>query len=261
MLHDTEVKLTRLKTLYEQWFQGIERLEPRVLRKDVDRTFRKLIKEQPHNTALRFRFNSLRQRYVTLTTQWKRIGRQIEEGTYRRDVMKNRRRRQEQRAKRRQRRTSSYVPAPPPEENLDLRAVDDSEMEAALAALSFENTAPKIEKRPSLSPFGGRKFTKPPSDPRGAPPKPPPPPRPKQRPAARPQTKSGIDETRVKKIYQDYIAARKKNNESTKVDYEKMSRSIQKMIPKLKKKHAGKDIDFKVVVKDGKVGLKPIAKK
>jgi hypothetical protein len=32
------------------------------------------------------------------------------------------------------------------------------------------------------------------------------------------------------------------------------------MMPKLSQKHAGKQIDFEVVVKDGRVALKPVAK-
>ena len=37
MLADAEVQLSRLKHLYEQWFQGIERTEPLIPRKQLDR--------------------------------------------------------------------------------------------------------------------------------------------------------------------------------------------------------------------------------
>ena len=43
------------------------------------------------------------------------------------------------------------------------------------------------------------------------------------------------------------------------VRYEALVGSIQKMLPELAKKHQGKRIDFEVVVKDGRVGLKPKA--
>jgi hypothetical protein len=33
------------------------------------------------------------------------------------------------------------------------------------------------------------------------------------------------------------------------------------MVPKLDRKHKGKGVDFTVVVKDGKVGIKPVVKK
>ena len=86
MLHDADVKLARLRALYEQYFQGIERLEPHVARKDLDRAFELLRKGQPRNTALRFRMQQSIARYGTYQTYWQRIGRQIEEGTYKRDI-------------------------------------------------------------------------------------------------------------------------------------------------------------------------------
>ncbi|HEX6239324.1 MAG TPA: MXAN_5187 C-terminal domain-containing protein [Polyangiales bacterium] len=66
------------------------------------------------------------------------------------------------------------------------------------------------------------------------------------------------DEQRLKRIYEEYTAARRRNNEGD-VRFEQMVGSIQKMLPELSKKHQGKRIDFEVVVKDGRVGLKPKA--
>ncbi len=37
-LSDAEVQLSRIKHLYEQWFQGIERIEPQIPRKQCTRT-------------------------------------------------------------------------------------------------------------------------------------------------------------------------------------------------------------------------------
>ena len=47
-----------------------------------------LRKEQIRNTGLRFKFQTLIQRFNTYQTYWMRISRQIEQGTYRRDVMR-----------------------------------------------------------------------------------------------------------------------------------------------------------------------------
>lgn len=60
------------------------------------------------------------------------------------------------------------------------------------------------------------------------------------------------------RIFDEYTAARRRNNEGD-VRYEALVGSIQKMLPELTKKHQGKRIDFEVVVKDGRVGLKPKA--
>jgi hypothetical protein len=66
------------------------------------------------------------------------------------------------------------------------------------------------------------------------------------------------NEQRLRHIYDEYTAARRRNNEGE-VRYEALVSSIQKMLPELNKKHQGKQIDFDVVVKDGRVGLKPKA--
>ena len=66
----------------------------------------------------------------------------------------------------------------------------------------------------------------------------------------------------MKRIFDRYVEARKQvGKRPDGVSYEKLASQIRKMEPKLQKKHAGKRIDFEVVVKDGKVGLKPVARR
>ena len=66
----------------------------------------------------------------------------------------------------------------------------------------------------------------------------------------------------MRQIYDSYVEAKRQNNERTdKIDYETVAKSLKKMVPKLDRKHRGKQIDFQVVVKDGKVGIKPVVKK
>jgi hypothetical protein len=88
LVGELETRLDRLRSLYDQYFMGIERLEPLVPRKDVERRMATLRKEQIRNTGLRFKFQTLTQRFNTYQTYWIRISRQIEQGTYRRDVMR-----------------------------------------------------------------------------------------------------------------------------------------------------------------------------
>jgi len=72
----------------------------------------------------------------------------------------------------------------------------------------------------------------------------------------------GPGEARMRQIYDSYVEAKRNNNERTdKIDYESVAKSLKKMVPKLDRKHKGKRVDFKVVVKDGKVGIKPVVKK
>lgn len=86
LVDELETRLERLRALYDQYFMGIERMEPAVPRKDVERRFQTLRREQIRNTGLRFRFQMLLQRYNTYQTYWHRICRQIEDGTYKRHV-------------------------------------------------------------------------------------------------------------------------------------------------------------------------------
>ena len=87
-LEDLETRLERLRALYEQYFLGLEKLEPTVLRKEVDRKLWVLRREQIRNTGLRFKFQMLIQRYNTYQQYWTRVVREIENGTYRRDIIK-----------------------------------------------------------------------------------------------------------------------------------------------------------------------------
>jgi hypothetical protein len=277
-LSDAEVQLSRIKHLYEQWFQGIERIEPQIPRKQFDRTLHELRKVKPRNTALRFRFQTLIQRYTTLQTYWRRIGRQIEEGTYRRDLLRARRRREASRAERQQeraRRSSSPVELDPNADvNMDeliadasdrmdelLKAPEPSSKVATLdleapeatrpvAAPQSEQPAARFGKPQSRRPALKREKSSPAITPS------------RRAPPAITTRSKGPGEARMRQIYDSYVEAKRSNNERTdKIDYETVAKSLKKMVPKLDRKHKGKRVDFKVVVKDGKVGIKPVVKK
>ncbi len=86
LVSELESRVDRLRSLYDQYFMGIERLEPLVPRKDVERRLAMLRKEQIRNTGVRFRFQMIIQRFNTYVTYWQRISRQIETGTFKRHV-------------------------------------------------------------------------------------------------------------------------------------------------------------------------------
>ncbi len=291
MLHDAEVKLKRLKSLYEQWFQGIERLEPSVPRKDVERVFKTLQKEKPRNTAARFKLQTLQSRFNTYQAQWGRIARRIEEGTYERDLRKVRRNKQA-------RRRVEEEPVKAFEIDLDqdfdpntLFAQD--EISSVLTALEGgpKKVGPDTAKRRALSAFSGlsggssyppdlpgedtapnaiNPFANPPAtatfgkpQPARSPaplarsrPAPPPPPPPKRaKPPPPPPPPPSVDPMR--RLYSEFTAARRQHNVRGELGYEKLAARVTKMREKLRAKHGGKKIDFEVVVRDGKVGLKP----
>ncbi len=86
LIDELEQRVERLRALYDQYFMGIEKIEPGVLRKDVDRRVWVLRREQIRNTGMRFKFNTVVQRYNTYQQYWMRICREIENGTYKRDL-------------------------------------------------------------------------------------------------------------------------------------------------------------------------------
>jgi len=269
-LSDAEIQLSRIKHLYEQWFQGIERIEPQIARKQFDRAMHELRKTTPRNTALRFRFQTLIQRYTTLQTYWRRIGRQIEEGTYRRDLLRARRRREaarEDRENERRHRSSNPLELDPNEDvNLDQLIGEASDrMDELLKApkppaeLAAQRPKPKPSEEEATATFGKPRSRRPVTK------------RDKSSPAISPSRRApppiaarskGPGDARMRQIYDSYVDAKRRNNERTdKIDYERVAKSLRKMVPKLDRKHKGKRIDFKVVIKDGKVGIKPVVKK
>src|ERR1700742_2764499 len=67
---------------------GIERIEPQIPRKDVDRRIYVLRREKIRTTAKRFKPQTIISRYNTFQQYWQRICREIENGTYKRHVIK-----------------------------------------------------------------------------------------------------------------------------------------------------------------------------
>ena len=53
LIDELEQRVERLRALYDQYFMGIEKIEPGVLRKDVDRRVWVLRREQIRNTGMR----------------------------------------------------------------------------------------------------------------------------------------------------------------------------------------------------------------
>jgi hypothetical protein len=87
-LEEMDRKLDRLRSLYESFFMGTERIPPNVPRRELNRLVLEMQQAPIANSMLRFRFQSLLQRWVMLTTYWNRTMREIEAGTYSRDLAK-----------------------------------------------------------------------------------------------------------------------------------------------------------------------------
>jgi hypothetical protein len=272
LVSELETAVDRLRSLYEQYFMGFEKTEPQVPRKDVDRKIHALRKEHFRNTALRFRFQMILQRYNTYQTHWQRILREIENGTYKRHVLRAERRFDDGAA-----RKAPVVAPPAPAHLPQPGAALPSDLAAQLAELDrdFDATpvAPPVRQppRPALASTVPRPtpapalVARPPAPPLPVP-RPASPPAPAtpaalRSPVPRPTPKSdGLTEERVRQIYAQYVDAKRRQNESTaSITYEGVAKTLRESLSKLEQKH-GKKIDFEVALKDGKTILKPILK-
>ncbi|MDQ3298984.1 MAG: hypothetical protein M3619_20585, partial [Myxococcota bacterium] len=83
-----DTTLDRVKVLYEQFFLGMQKQPPTHLHSDVERKLRDLTQMSIRNTALRYRFATLQQKFGSYNSYWRRTVKQIENGTYHRNLSK-----------------------------------------------------------------------------------------------------------------------------------------------------------------------------
>ncbi len=88
MVEEFSKKLEILRVRYEQYFMGIEKTAPAVMRMDVARIMRNLEQMNVKNTALKFKIRQCIQKFTSYSTYWNRILREIEDGTYKRHIDK-----------------------------------------------------------------------------------------------------------------------------------------------------------------------------
>ena len=95
--------MSGLQVLYEKYFLGIDRRPPDQERRQVSEKMRLLKTTQVKNTGLKFRIQTMFAKLISFERMWDRTLREIEDGTYKRDVFK---------AKLRQARQSSEAQRP-----------------------------------------------------------------------------------------------------------------------------------------------------
>ena len=281
LINELEKDIDRLHALYNQYFMGIEKVEPTVVRKNLDRKINLLRREQIKNTALRFRMQMQIQKYNTQSTYWSRICRQIEAGTYTRQIML---------AKKRinarhgiedtgmstgeadillSQKQPTGDAAGSYELNIDAfgndigtfgMALDDPFIESAPKARVSDQKqipppAPKTPP-PIPSPDASRKAP-PPIPSTASPGAPPPVPRAATAAVLRPASHTATSELsneQAQTIYRRYLAARKKCNESvSNISFDSVAKSLNATLRK-----GGGNLDFKVVIRGGKAVIKTV---
>lgn len=87
-LDELDEAITALQVLYEKYFLGIDRRPPEQERRRVSGKMRELRTQMVRNTALKFRINTMFAKLISFERMWDRTLREIEEGTYKRDLFK-----------------------------------------------------------------------------------------------------------------------------------------------------------------------------
>ena len=290
LLDDLKRKLDRLRVLYEQFFLGTEKTPPVQARKDVVRMIHRLTQMRIRRGALKFRRNSLVQRFNSQKAYWSRTERELEMGTHKRQTTRAKKRQTEaspdgltaadwaainsvraregdaaadEAAKRRRRERDEARRARAAAE----RVAENDAAAAFLAELGDESFVggPPATSRATTSPEGTLPTVPSPADgeAEGA----------KPSLAARAKKLKKLKALKAKSasrgasgpssddraVYERLVATKKKLNQSVdSMNFDKLQRSLAAQREKHRKK-TGRDVSFDVVVKDGKAYLKPVS--
>jgi len=287
-------KMERLRVTYEQYFMGIEKMPPAHQQKDVVRILNRLSNANLKKTTHKFRLRSLTQKFSAQKSYWMRTMRQIESGTYRRQV---------QRARQRDKVRAEQTDVLTTEDYQAINAVRDKMGEDAAREAEAKRRAARTDEGALAEAFmrqltGG-----------GGSPSPAASPAPAAAAAASPSAGSGKrsadeirggmgeeelrkkaaamraarermargeapspnrapgrprrtdmpDDAKTRAIYERLVETKRRLNQSTdKLNYDTVRKSLEKQVSKTRAKHNCKSVDFDVVVKNGKAYLKPI---
>ena len=295
LLDELENKLARLRALYENYFLGLEKMEPTVPRKEIARMIDDLLHMQMRNTAMLFKFNMIRQRWNTYQMRWGRTLREIEAGTYHRHLQRARRRggdlpeemkrllhgreappEEQPQPKKRvveiayDEEDEDTAPGAPPLHDPALDGLqgglgdDDAVLDALPVPPQQQRTAPVPPRAPSPPPPMVRAtFAATPAAPATGvrPPlaadaaRPRPPVATPRAPAPPASPIPGMSEGDLRGLHERYRAARRAVGKGTD-DYQSFVSNLQKQVPDILSKHKCSLVNFDVQVHDNKVVLK-----
>src|SRR5262249_41113754 len=219
-LTELEKKIERVRSLYDQYFMGIEKMEPGVARKEVTRTLLLYAQQHIRNTGQRFRFHSLQQKWNIYVTLWNRTMREIEAGTYKRDVA---------RVTRKLLREGKALP------------------EQAAIELKVRRRGRGGQMTPTPVPMEASKRVIPP--PRAATPATLP-----ARHAPRPGVSPppGVSEDAMRALYRRYVQAKRlvADPNADNIKYESLVATVAKQTPQIMQKYGVEQMEFTVVIRE-----------
>lgn len=266
---ELEAALEVLKAHYEQYFVGLVRLPPREEHDAVRGAIGRLRQASSRNTSVRFRAQSLQNRLLSYERMWQRVCREIEDGTWRRDLYKARLRaaipaRVEPRRPGQDDKSLAAAGGSDPAAGEGSKGVGDGPPMAAAGSAGGEGAvtgALRDDGRSSWETAGAVGGSRPqagrgPSkaggsvvDRRGG------------SSSVGPVRASGADlsDDRLRPLYDAFVMAKRNCRESTEgLSYESLASSLRKQVPALLEKHGASSVELKIVIKDGKAAVRAV---
>jgi hypothetical protein len=223
-LDELEEAIEALKVAYERYFNGVDKVPPNKQRETVDKFVRDMPKYLGMGAVARFRYGTLKSRFVTYSHYWTRILGQIESGTFRRVVA------EQQRRNLLDLRRSAATDAARAAND---QAVADDTIAADERAGAADSAAARVAAARAAA-------------------------------AARVQSLDGgaardadrLDPKKMRELFRRYVEAKKAAGESVEgLNYGAMVKKLEAELPKLQQKHGGV-VDFEVQQVDGRVRLR-----
>jgi hypothetical protein len=260
-LDDLEKAMETIRRDFDQFFLGTSKRPPTSAQAQLAGLMRKIKEEEikDWNTQDKFRFNQIHARFVTMERMWARTMKQIEDGTYKRDKFKiaQMKKRDEALAKR-------NAAAEPTERvrqdsTVDARHTDAMDgFDVDVGGFDDDDFGAPPPPKP-VAPAPRPQPAAPRSPPAASPAAPP-----AQRPAAAAASSGGdlggLSEARLQQLHKVYVDAKRRTGEQSSLTLDALRQQVAKQVPVIRQKHGCEQVDFKVVLKDGKAMLKAIPK-
>ena len=69
-----------------------------------------------------------------------------------------------------------------------------------------------------------------------------------------------MTDDKMRRLYSVYMQAKKRTGENSNLSFESLAAQLRKQVPAIRAKHKCQNVDFKVVLKNGKAMLKAVPK-
>ncbi|MBN9681894.1 MULTISPECIES: MXAN_5187 C-terminal domain-containing protein [unclassified Corallococcus] len=152
---ELEAAIAELRHSYEQYFLGMERQAPIRAHEDLKKRMLKLKGAFIRSTSVKFRVQSLHNKFLTYERLWVRTLQEIEAGTYRRDLAKARRRSGTKQASATGERPKGVVEIPEEVDDMDFEEIEELTGRRPINEPKLASEYLAEQQSPSGTPFRG----------------------------------------------------------------------------------------------------------